>query len=113
MSAGAVSFTYIVKATEPAVSAVLSAVVLKTFLPWPVYATLLPIISGVAVASVKELSFTWKSFNYAMLSNLASASRGIVSKKTMGARMGQNLTAMNLYAVLTIMATIILSPWQP
>jgi solute carrier family 35 protein E1 len=39
MGAGAVSFTYIVKASEPATSAALSALVLKTFLPLPVYLT--------------------------------------------------------------------------
>ena len=110
MGAGAVSFTYIVKATEPAVSALLAAVVLKSFLPIPVYLTLVPVIAGVSLASVSELTFNWKAFNYAMMSNVASASRGIVSKKTMSNRVGKNLTAMNLYAILTIMSTIILLP---
>jgi solute carrier family 35, member E1 len=110
MSAGAVSFTYIVKATEPAVSALLSAVLLKSFLPLPVYLTLVPVIAGVSLASVSELSFTWKSFLFAMMSNVASASRGIVGKKSMSNRVGKNLTATNLYAVLTILATVILFP---
>lgn len=110
MGAGAVSFTYIVKATEPAVSAILSASILKSFVPIPVYLTLIPVIGGVSLASVSELSFSWKSFNYAMLSNVASASRGIVGKKTMGKRLGENLNAMNLYAVLTILATFIIFP---
>jgi solute carrier family 35 protein E1 len=110
MGAGAVSFTYIVKATEPAVSAILAALILKSFLPIPVYLTLIPVIGGVSLASVSELSFTWKSFNYAMMSNVASASRGIVGKKTMGKRLGKNLNAMNLYAVLTILATLVLLP---
>lgn len=111
MGAGAVSFTYIVKATEPAISAVLAALILKSFLPIPVYLTLIPVIGGVSLASVSELSFTWKSFNYAMMSNVASASRGIVGKKTMGKRLGKNLNAMNLYAVLTILATFIIFPF--
>ena len=110
MGAGAVSFTYIVKATEPAVSAFLAALILKSFLPIPVYLTLVPVIAGVSLASVSELSFTWKSFNYAMMSNVASASRGIVSKKTMSNRVGKHLNAMNLYAILTIMASILLLP---
>lgn len=109
MGAGAVSFTYIVKASEPAVSAVLAALT-GSILPASVYLTLLPVMSGVAIASVSELSFTWKSFNYAMLSNLASAGRGIVGKKTMSKRLGQSMTANNLYAVLTIMATCFLVP---
>ena len=110
MSAGAVSFTYIVKATEPAVSAILSAVVLQSFLPLPVYMTLIPVIAGVSLASVSELSFTWKSFGYAMMSNVASASRGIVGKQSMNHRVGKHVTATNLYALLTILATLILGP---
>jgi drug/metabolite transporter (DMT)-like permease len=41
LSAGAVSFTHIVKAAEPAVSAVLSAIFTRSFLPLPVYASLI------------------------------------------------------------------------
>ncbi|KAL3941909.1 MAG: hypothetical protein SGBAC_003801 [Bacillariaceae sp.] len=109
MGAGAVSFTYIVKASEPAVSAVLSALT-GNILPLSVYATLIPVMGGVAIASVSELTFTWKSFNYAFLSNLASAGRGIVGKKTINKRLGNNLTASNMYALLTMLATILLIP---
>ena len=109
MGAGAVSFTYIVKASEPAVSAALLAL-LGTFLHWTVYLTLIPIISGVGLVSVSELSFAWKSFNYAMLSNLASASRGIFGKERIDHPLGQNMTPKNLYAVLTILGTLILFP---
>lgn len=111
MSAGAVSFTYIVKASEPAISAALSALVLKSFLPLPVYLTLIPVMAGVALTSVSELSFSWKAFNYAMLSNVASASRGIVGKRTMRARvLDKSMNAMNLYAVLTMLSTVLLFP---
>lgn len=58
------------------VSAGLSAVFLKSFLPWQVSLTLLPVMGGVALASLNELSFTWLSFISAMVSNVASASRG-------------------------------------
>jgi len=55
LGAGAVSFAHIVKASEPVATCVLNAVLLKEVLPMPVYATLLPIIGGVAIASMKEL----------------------------------------------------------
>ena len=110
MGAGAVSFTYIVKASEPAVSAALAAILLQTFLPVPVYLTLIPVMAGVALSSVSELTFNWKAFNYAMISNVASASRGIVGKKSMGKALGKNLNAMNMYAILTIMSAILLLP---
>ena len=109
MGAGAVSFTYIVKASEPAVSAVL-ATLTGSILPARVLVTLFPVMAGVGLASVSELTFTWKAFNYAMLSNLASAGRGIVGKKTIGKRLGQKMSAANLYAVLTIIATLFLIP---
>jgi hypothetical protein len=59
LGAGAVSFAQIVKSGEPVFTCLLSYVVLgQTFSPL-VYASLLPIVGGVALASLKELSFTW------------------------------------------------------
>lgn len=111
LGAGAVSFAHIVKASEPVVTCALNAVLLGQILPVSVYMTLIPIISGVAVASMKELSFTWLALGSAMLSNVSSAARGVLSKKTMsGKKMGENLDAQNLYAVLTAMSTILLIP---
>merc|ERR1719238_1699074 len=74
------------------------------------YLTLVPIVGGVALASLKELSFTWVGFIAAMGSNVASALRGILAKKTMGGGVGENMTEANLYAVLTILATIFILP---
>ena len=111
LGAGAVSFAHIVKASEPVVTCALNALLLGQILPLPVYATLLPIIGGVAIASMKELSFTVLALASAMLSNVSSAARGVLSKKTMsGKKIGENLDAQNLYAVLTAMSTVILIP---
>ena len=110
LGAGAVSFTHIVKAAEPAVSAALSAVFLNSFLPIPVYLTLLPVMGGVALASLSELTFTWLSFGSAMVSNVASASRGIVGKLLMGKSSGKNMNAANIYGVMTILSTIMMIP---
>ena len=111
LGAGAVSFAHIVKASEPVVTCALNAALLGEILPFSVYMTLLPIIGGVAIASMKELSFTWLALGSAMLSNVSSAARGVLSKKTMsGKQIGENLDAQNLYAVLTLMSTLILIP---
>jgi solute carrier family 35 protein E1 len=111
LGAGAVSFAHIVKASEPVVTCALNALLLGQVLPLPVYLTLLPIIGGVAIASMKELSFTVLALCAAMLSNVSSAARGVLSKKTMsGKQIGENLDAVNLYAVLTAMSTCILIP---
>jgi len=109
--AGAVSFGHIVKASEPVVSSLLNFVFMGEVLAWPVYASLLPIIGGVALASASELSFNWLCFGAAMGSNLGSASRAVYSKKVMsGGKIGKNMDASNVYAVLTIMATFMLIP---
>jgi solute carrier family 35 protein E1 len=111
LGAGAVSFAHIVKASEPVVTCALNALLLGQILPVKVYMTLLPIIGGVAIASMKELSFTMLALASAMLSNVSSAARGVLSKKTMsGKKIGENLDAQNLYAVLTAMSTLILIP---
>merc|ERR1712174_101963 len=111
LGAGAVSFAHIVKASEPVVTCLLNFLFLGEVLPTSVYATLLPIIGGVAIASMKELSFTFLALGAAMLSNVSSSARGVLSKKTMsGKKIGENLDAQNLYAVLTAMSTLILIP---
>lgn len=59
LGAGAVSFGQIVKAGEPVFAAATNALLLKDIDHPMVYAALLPIIGGVGLASLKELSFTW------------------------------------------------------
>jgi solute carrier family 35 protein E1 len=109
LGAGAVSFTHIVKASEPVVSAVLMAVMMNKIFAWQVYASLIPIVGGVAIASASELSFTWLGFIAAMLSNVSSALRAILAKKVMGST--KDLSETNLYAVLTIMSFVLLLPF--
>jgi len=85
--------------------------VLGTVFKWQVYATLLPIIAGVSLASLKELSFTWKALYGAVTSNVAFASRAVLSKATMQQPVGENMGAANLYGVLTIIATLLSIPF--
>merc|ERR1719454_680831 len=111
LGAGAVSFAQTVKAAEPVFTCVLSYFVLGTVFKWPVYASLIPIIAGVSLASLKELSFTWKALYGALLSNVAFASRAVLSKATMQKPVGENMTAPNLYGVLTILAFLLSLPF--
>jgi len=111
LGAGAVSFTHIVKAAEPLFTALFSAVLLGQFFAWQVYTTLIPVIVGVALASLKELSFSWTSFGGAMTSNIACALRGVFAKQSMGSTpVGENMDASNLYSVLTLIACAVLTP---
>lgn len=109
---GAVSFTQIVKAAEPVFTAGLSGIFLGQVFHPLVYAALIPIIGGVAVASLGELSFSMMAFAGAMISNVTFAFRAILSKKLMGGKeIGKNMTTSNVYAVMTIMAAIITTPF--
>ena len=80
---GAISFTHVLKATEPVWSALLSAVFFKEFLPLPVYASLLPVIGGVCLASVKEVDFAWEALLTALTANLFAAFKANENKKLM------------------------------
>jgi solute carrier family 35 protein E1 len=109
--AGAISFTHILKATEPVWAALILAVGFKEILPVPVYLSLLPIIGGVGLASMKELSFSWVAFVTGTLSAVTSATKAILSKKVLdGKPLGENLTPANTFAVLTILGFLFILP---
>jgi len=108
---GAISFTHVLKATEPVWAALISAVVFRDFLPLPVYLSLVPIILGVSLASLKELTFSWYSFIAGTMSAVTSASKAILSKKVLdGKPLGENLTPANMFAILSILGFISIVP---
>lgn len=108
----AVSFSHIVKACEPAFGALGSAVVLGEVYSPSVYLTLFPIIFGVALSAVTQIQFSWPGFLFAMLSNVAFASRNIFSKLTMGDyKDDKSLTPQNLYGIMSIFALLIEIPF--
>eukprot|EP00871_Galdieria_phlegrea_P004889 jgi/Galph1/5400/GphlegSOOS_G4058.1 len=107
----AVSFTHVVKALEPFVNVVASAVILRSTFPLAVYLSLLPVVGGVMIASATEISFTWVGFLSAMLSNFAFTARNIFSKMTMDQPTTKNMNPANLFAILTILSTILLFPF--
>ncbi len=57
MSKVAVSFTHIIKSSEPAFSVLVSRFLLGEMFPVPVYLSLVPIIGGCGLAAVTELNF--------------------------------------------------------
>lgn len=111
LSVGALGYFQIVKAGEPLFTALFNALLLGEVFAWPVYATLLPVVGGVAVASMKELSFNWITFGGAMTANMSGAARGVLAKGSMDMPKGENMDAGNLYGVMTIMATLMITPF--
>ncbi|GBE62482.1 apicoplast triosephosphate translocator APT1 [Babesia ovata] len=108
MALGTVSFTTVIKSAEPVATAALSIIILKDYLNIYVYLSLIPIVTGVALASAKELDFHVWGFLSALLSNVFEALRAIVTKglKPDDERFGTNLTPTNTYMLFTLVAGI-------
>ncbi|KAK6133894.1 hypothetical protein DH2020_032355 [Rehmannia glutinosa] len=82
-AAVAVSFTHTIKALEPFFSAAASQFVLGHQIPPLLWLSLAPVVLGVSMASLTELSFNWTGFISAMISNVSFTYRSIYSKKAM------------------------------
>ncbi|CAJ2665347.1 phosphoenolpyruvate/phosphate translocator 2, chloroplastic-like [Trifolium pratense] len=106
----AVSFTHTIKAMEPFFTVVLSSLLLGEIPTLWVLSSLLPIVGGVALASMTEVSFNWIGFSTAMASNLTNQSRNVLSKKLM-ANEEDALDNINLYSVITIISFFMLLPF--
>jgi len=112
LGAAPVSFAHIVKAAEPFFSAIVSGFYFKKWMPPQVYATLIPVVGGVGYACLKELNFSRLAFFAALSSNLFFALRAVLSKAALqsGTASGTNLTAPNMFGLVTMAAFFISVP---
>eukprot|EP01018_Ginkgo_biloba_P037350 Gb_13171 [translate_table: standard] len=101
----AVSFTHTIKALEPFFNAAASQFVLGHQIPFTLWLSLLPVVLGVSMASLTELSFNWTGFNSAMISNIAFTYRSVYSKKAM-----TGMDSTNVYAYISIIALVFCLP---
>lgn len=108
MSKVAVSFTHIIKSSEPAVSVIVQSLMGEQY-GLNVFLSIVPIIFGCGLAALTELNFNMGGFMGAMISNLAFVFRNIFSKKGMST--GKKVGGLNYYACLSIMSLIILIPF--
>ncbi|KAJ9540600.1 hypothetical protein OSB04_027106 [Centaurea solstitialis] len=106
----AVSFTHTIKAMEPFFTVLFSALLLSERPTFWVVSSLVPIVGGVALASLTEASFNWIGFGSAMASNITNQSRNVLSKKFM-VRKEEALDNINLFSVITIISFILLIPF--
>ncbi|KAF8725486.1 hypothetical protein HU200_020012 [Digitaria exilis] len=104
-AAVAVSFAHTIKALEPFVNAAASQFILGQPVPLTLWMSLVPVVVGVSVASLTELSFNWTGFINAMISNISFTYRSIYSKKAM-----TGMDSTNLYAYISIIALIVCIP---
>ncbi|CAI0463092.1 unnamed protein product [Linum tenue] len=104
-AAVAVSFTHTIKALEPFFSAAASQFVLGHQIPLSLWLSLMPVVLGVSMASLTELSFNWTGFISAMISNISFTYRSIYSKKAM-----TGMDSTNVYAYISIIALFVCIP---
>ncbi|XP_011405219.1 PREDICTED: solute carrier family 35 member E1-like [Amphimedon queenslandica] len=102
-----VSYLHTVKALVPLFTVVLSTIILKESYSWKVYVSLLPIVCGVLMATVTELSFDMIGMISATLATLLFALTNIYSKKSMRE---VQINHLRLLLLLTQLATIFLFP---
>ena len=111
LASGSVSFTHVVKSAEPIFTALLSVLVSKASFSIEVYISLLPIVIGVAMASLKESTFSMYGFLTAMASNLFYQLRIVLSKQLMSPNDGTTkLSGPNMFRVVTIISFLQLFP---
>jgi len=110
LGAGAVSFAQILKACEPAFSAVNEVIFLGEVQAWQVYITLIPIIGGVALASLGELSFSWLAVIACMIANQCAALKAVTGKGVMKQAWAKSMGAANQYGIVNIASWLTLLP---
>ncbi|CAO2186379.1 unnamed protein product [Urochloa humidicola] len=104
-AAVAVSFAHTIKALEPFFNAAATQFVLGQQVPFSLWLSLAPVVLGVSMASLTELSFNWTGFINAMISNISFTYRSIYSKKAM-----TDMDSTNVYAYITIISLIVCIP---
>ena len=112
LSAGAVSFGQIVKAAEPAFAAVIGTFLYGKSISTAKWLSLIPVIGGVCLASVKELDFAWAALIAACTANVFAAFKGNENKKLMDTpglreRIG---SVGNQFALTSIIGTLFSLP---
>jgi len=105
-SCGSVSFTHVVKCSEPIWMALGNLAMHGQGLPREQILALVPIMAGVAIATAGELSFTWVGFLAALFSTICFAGRGIFSKRLMtgGSPGDKKMSPLNVYAMDSLLA---------
>ncbi|XP_010942965.1 xylulose 5-phosphate/phosphate translocator, chloroplastic [Elaeis guineensis] len=103
----AVSFTHVIKASEPVFSVVFSAF-LGRFYPIHVWLSVLPIVAGCSLAAVTEVSFNAQGLWTALISNVGFVLRNIYSKQSL--QDFSHINGLNLYGWISIISLLYLFP---
>lgn len=113
LGAGAISFVHIVKASEPLFVSAVSLLSGSGTMSPITFLTLIPILGGVAMASIKDLNFSSVAMATSLISNVLSSMRRLEAKhffKQDLTKIGENLDAQNVSSLVTILSSCILAP---
>eukprot|EP01137_Pigoraptor_chileana_P019777 Opistho-2@81274 len=102
-----ISYAHTVKAIAPIFTVILSRIVLKERQTFKVYLSLVPIIAGIMLATVSEISFDLLGMVSALFSTFVFAIQNIYSKKLM---VDRRFDHMNLLLYTSRLAGLILFP---
>ncbi|XXG43927.1 hypothetical protein AAC387_Pa01g3848 [Persea americana] len=107
LSKVAVSFTHVIKSSEPVFSVVFSSFLGYSY-PITVWLSILPIVLGCSLAAVTEVSFNPQGLWGALISNLGFVLRNIYSKKSL--QNFKEVNGLNLYGLISIVSLFYLFP---
>ena len=103
----AVSFTHVIKSSEPVFSVIFSTILGDKY-PLSVWLSILPIVLGCSLAAVTEVSFNLQGLWGALISNVGFVLRNIYSKKSL--QSFKEVDGLNLYGWISIISLIYLFP---
>lgn len=101
-----VSFMQTIKSFTPATTVVLQWLVWRKYFEWRIWASLVPIVGGILVTSVTELSFNTAGFCAALVGCLATSTKTILAESLLH---GYKFDSINTVYYMAPLATLILS----
>ncbi|KAG8649921.1 xylulose 5-phosphate/phosphate translocator, chloroplastic [Manihot esculenta] len=103
----AVSFTHVIKSSEPVFSVIFSSILGDSY-PLKVWLSILPIVLGCSLAAITEVSFNFEGLWGALISNVGFVFRNIYSKKSL--QSFKEVNGLNLYGWISIISLFYLFP---
>ncbi|CAI0589507.1 unnamed protein product [Linum tenue] len=100
-----VSFMQTIKSFTPATTVVLQWLVWRKYFDWRIWASLVPVVGGILLTSVTELSFNAFGFSAALLGCLATSTKTILAESLLH---GYKFDSINTVYYMAPLATMIL-----